>query len=81
MPRPRTTAPVQRTEVQHSEKGSSLKSVIEKVEIIKNSMKDLLREFQQVQEDLKLAEKVKRGTEREIETIRTQLRKIQNVSI
>ena len=60
---------------------SAVKSVIEHVEQIKDSLKGLIRDLSTIADMLKQAEKEKRVTDKEIESIRGKLRQIQNVNI
>ncbi len=60
---------------------SAIKSVIQQVEKIKDTLKDIVGEFSDLLASLKQAEKEKKGTEKEIESIRATLRTIQSVKI
>jgi DNA polymerase III sliding clamp (beta) subunit (PCNA family) len=60
---------------------SAIKSVILQVEKIKESLKEVIGEFNDVLASLKVAEKEKRATEKEIDSIRATLKTIQNVKI
>ena len=60
---------------------SAIKQVIQQVEKIKDALKDVIGEFSDVLASLKIAEKEKRTTEKEIEAIRTTLKTIQSVKI
>lgn len=60
---------------------SAIKSVILQVEKIKEALKEVIGEFNDVLARLKVAEKEKKATEKEIESIRTTLKTIQNVKI
>jgi DNA polymerase III sliding clamp (beta) subunit (PCNA family) len=64
-----------------SEQGSALKTVIAQVESIRESLKTMLQGFTNMTNTLKLAEKEKKATEKEIETVRVSVRRIQSVSI
>jgi hypothetical protein len=61
--------------------GSALTSVIGHVEKIRESLRTMLQGFNDVTTALKLAEREKKTTEKEIESVRASLRKIQNVTI
>jgi len=61
--------------------GSALKTVIEQVESIRESLKTMLQGFGEVSNALKLAEKEKKAQEKEIETVRASVRRIQSVTI
>ena len=61
--------------------GSALKTVIEQVDKIRESLKIMLLGFGDVTNALKLAEKEKKAQEKEIETVRASVRRIQSVSI
>ena len=61
--------------------GSALKTVIDQVEQIRESLKTMLQGFTNVTSALKQAEKEKRTTEKEIETVRASVRRIQSVTI
>jgi DNA polymerase III sliding clamp (beta) subunit (PCNA family) len=61
--------------------GSAYKSIAERVDQVKESLKGVLRELGTIADSLKQAEKEKRTSEKEIENIRSKLRQIQNVAI
>ena len=61
--------------------GSAVKSLVEHVEQIKDNLKEVIRDLNNVIDTVKLAEKERKSSEKEIETIRTKLRQIQSVAI
>ena len=61
--------------------GSAVKSLVEHVEQIKENLKGVIRDLNNVIDTVKLAEKEKRTNDKEIDAIRTKLRQIQNVTI
>lgn len=61
--------------------GSAVKSLVDHVEQIKDSLKTVIRDLTTVIDIVKTADKEKRSTEKEIEAIRAKLRQIQSVSI
>ena len=61
--------------------GSVIKSLVEHVEQIKENLKGVIRDLNNVIDTVKLAEKEKRTNDKEIDAIRTKLRQIQNVTI
>jgi hypothetical protein len=61
--------------------GSTVKSLVDHVEQIKESLKTVLRDLTTVIDAVKVAEKEKRTTDKEIDAIRSKLRQIQNVTI
>lgn len=65
----------------NGENGSVMKSLADKVEQIRETLKAVLRELGEVTDGLKQAEKEKKATDKEIEGFRANLRKIQNFSI
>ena len=75
---PRTSA---KTEPPKPAAPSSTSSLIGQVEKVKETLKTVIQDLSTVISSVKLAEKKKRGTEKEVETIRKQLRRIQNVTI
>ena len=75
----KTTAATTANETLASE--SAIKQVIQQVEKIKDALKDVISEFSDVLASLKIAEKEKRMTEKEIEAIRATLKTIQSVKI
>ena len=60
---------------------STVKSLVEHVEQIKDSLKGIVRELNTVIDTVKLAEKERKSSEKEIEAIRSKLRQIQSVAI
>ena len=78
MPKTTETNP---TETQPSTETSPVKAVIQHVENIKETLKGVLREFAEVMDGLKVIEKEKRATDKEIESVREKLREIQSVRI
>ena len=61
--------------------GSAVKSVVEHIDQIKDNLKAVIRDLNDVADSLKQAEKEKRTSEREIEGIRNKLLQIQKVTI
>jgi DNA polymerase III sliding clamp (beta) subunit (PCNA family) len=61
--------------------GSTIKSLVDHVEQIKENLKGVIRDLTTVIDAVKLAEKEKRTSDKEIDAIRSKLRQIQNVSI
>ena len=78
-PRKIQTQPTPGTEP--AQNGSAINSVIEHVEKIKETMKTMLQGFSDVTTALKQVEREKKATEKEIDSVRASLRKIQNVTI
>ncbi len=60
---------------------SAIKKVVDQIEKIKDTLKEVVGQFGEVLTILKAAEKEKKATEKEIESIRATLRTIQNVRI
>jgi hypothetical protein len=60
---------------------SPMRKAMQHIEKIKETLKSVLSEFSEVLDVLKKAEKEKKGTEKEIETIRSTLKQIQSVKI
>lgn len=67
------------TEIQAPE--SAIKSVVQQIEKIKDTLRDVISDFNEVIASLKTAEKEKKASDKEIESIRSTLRTIQNVKI
>jgi DNA polymerase III sliding clamp (beta) subunit (PCNA family) len=65
----------------NGENGSAMKTLADKVEQVRETLKSVLRELGEVTDGLKLAEKEKKATEKEIEGFRANLKKIQSFSI
>lgn len=61
--------------------GSVIKSLVEHMEQIKENLKGVIRDLNNVIDTVRLAEKEKRTNDKEIDAIRTKLRQIQNVTI
>jgi DNA polymerase III sliding clamp (beta) subunit (PCNA family) len=61
--------------------GSAVKSLVDHVEQIKENLKNVIRDLTTVIDAVKVAEKEKRTSDKEIDAIRTKLRQIQNVTI
>jgi hypothetical protein len=80
MPR-KTSIQTAAPENQPAQNGSALKTVIEQVDKIRESLKAMLQGFGEVSNALKLAEKEKKTQEKEIETVRASVRRIQSVTI
>ena len=78
MPKETQTSP---TETQPTTETSPVKAVIEHVENIKETLKGVLKEFAEVLDGLKVIEKEKRATDKEIASVREKLREIQSVRI
>ena len=78
MPKETPTNP---TETQPTTETSPVKAVIEHIEHIKESLKGVLKEFAEVMDGLKVIEKEKRATDKEIASVRQKLHEIQSVRI
>ena len=81
LPEPMTRfAPI---ETNHNGNGneSTVKSLVEHVEQIKDSLKGIVRELNTVIDTVKQAEKERKSSEKEIEAVRCKLRQIQSVAI
>ena len=76
MPRQTTVAPVN-----GEQQDSPLKQLLHQIENIKTTLKAVLADLSLAADVVKKAEKEKRITEKEIETIRGKVRDIQSVSI
>jgi len=61
--------------------GSTIRSLVDHVEQIKENLKNVIRDLTTVVDTVKAAEKEKRTTDKEIDAIRSKLRQIQNVTI
>jgi DNA polymerase III sliding clamp (beta) subunit (PCNA family) len=61
--------------------GSAVKSLVEHVEQIKENLKNVIRDLNGVLDTVKLAEKERKSSEKEIDAVRTKLRQIQSVAI
>jgi len=61
--------------------GSAIKSLVDHVEQIKENLKNVVRDLNSVIDTVKLAEKERKSSEKEIEAVRTKLRQIQSVAI
>ena len=70
-------------ETNHNGNGneSTVKSLVEHVEQIKDSLKGIVRELNTVIDTVKQAEKERKSSEKEIEAVRCKLRQIQSVAI
>ena len=81
-PEPMTTfQPAETQPANNNGNGSAVKSLVEHVEQIKENLKNVIRDLNGVIDTVKLAEKERKSSEKEIETIRTKLRQIQSVAI
>ena len=76
----KVTTPTPAT-VQPPETESAISKLIIQVDLIKDSLKNAVRDLNAVGDLLKLAEKEKKTTDKEIEIVRSKLRKIQTVTI
>ena len=76
MPKENTT-----TETQPTAEASPVKAVIEHIDQIRETLKGVLKEFAEVMDGLKVIEKEKRATDKEIASVREKLREIQSVRI
>ena len=61
--------------------GSTVKSLVDHVEQIKENLKNVIRDLNGLIDTVKLADKERKSSEKEIESIRTKLRQIQSVAI
>ena len=69
------------TETQPTTETSPVKAVIEHIEHIRETLKGVLKEFAEVMDGLKVIEKEKKATDKEIASVREKLREIQSVRI
>ena len=56
-------------------------SLVDQVEQVKESLKNVIRDLSAIVDAVKLAEKEKRASEKEVETARGVLKKLQSVSL
>jgi len=61
--------------------GSAVKSLVEQVEQIKENLKGVIRDLNTMVDAVKLADKERKSSEKEIEAVRSKLRQIQSVAI
>jgi DNA polymerase III sliding clamp (beta) subunit (PCNA family) len=78
MPRQTTVAPVNG---EHEQQDSPLKQLIQQIESIKTTLKNVVGDLNTALDVVKKAEKEKRLADKEIEAIREKVREIQSVSI
>ena len=76
----KTTTATEPAQSQEQE-NSAVKSLVEHIDQIKETLKGVLRELNDVADALKLAEKEKKATDKEIENVRNKLLQIQKVTI
>jgi DNA polymerase III sliding clamp (beta) subunit (PCNA family) len=81
MPRTAKTQTETTTTETSAAENNGAKSLVDQVEQIKEGLKNVVRDLTAVIDSVKLAEKEKRSSEKEIDAIRTKLRQIQNVTI
>jgi hypothetical protein len=74
------TAGTQTASTNTNSNGSSIKSLVDHVEQIKENLKGVIRDLATVIDAVKAAEKEKRTSDKEIDAIRTKLRQIQSVT-
>ena len=60
--------------------GSTVKSLVDHVEQIKENLKGVIRDLNSVLDTVKLADKERKSSEKEIEAVRSKFRQIQSVS-
>ena len=75
-----TFQPVE-THANNNGNGSAVKSLVDHVEQIKENLKGVIRDLNNMIDIVKLAEKERKSSEKEIEAIRSKLRQIQSVAI
>ena len=68
-------------ESSQSSNGSAVKSLVDHVEQIKENLKGIIRDLNNVIDTVKAADKERKSSEKEIEAVRTKLRQIQSVAI
>lgn len=61
--------------------GSAIKSLVDHVDQIKDTLRNVIRDLASLVDTVKQAEREKRVAEKEIEAIRTKLRQIQSVNL
>ena len=81
MPRGVKTATVTEPAQNQEQESTAVKSLVEHIDQIKETLKGVLRELNDVADALKLAEKEKKATDKEIENVRNKLLQIQKVTI
>ena len=64
-----------------AETESAISKLITELDQVKGNLKNVVRDLNNVGDLLKLAEKEKKTTDKEIEVVRSKLRKIQTVTI
>ena len=78
---PRTAPPAVSTPTDSNGHTSPVKPLMEKLDGLRDNLKDIVRELGDVSDLLKQVEKENKTTTREVEAVREKLRKIQNVAI
>jgi len=76
-----TKEPETSTQANNGNGTSAVKSLIEQVDQIKDTLRSAIRDLVSLVDTVKAAEKEKKATEKEIEAVRAKLRQIQNVSL
>ena len=75
------TKPANRTAPTNGEAPSSVRSVIDQIDGIKETLKAAVRQFGDVVDALRQVEKEKKANDKEVEGVREKLRAIQNVTL
>lgn len=73
--------PRETTEATKTTEPTPTKNALHQIDAIKDALKEAIRELTEVADALKQAEKEKKVTDREIDSIRAKLREIQSVKI
>ncbi len=77
MPKTTETTPTEATPIETS----PVKAVIQHIENIKDTLKGVLKEFNEALDCLKLLEREKKASDKEMDSVREKLREIQSVRI
>jgi len=77
----RESQPAQRTVPTNGEAASSVRSVIDQIDGIKEALKAVVRQFGDVVDVLRQVEKAKKTNDKEVEGVREKLRAIQSVTL
>jgi hypothetical protein len=75
---PRTAAKIEPTQTPEP---SPTTSLIGQIETIRDTLKNVIRDLNTLVDSVKLAEKEKRASEKEVQSVRTTLKKLQQVTL
>lgn len=70
-----------KSETKTPENGSALTKAVQQVEAVKDALREAIRGLNDVEDSLKLAQKERKATDKEIDSVRSTIKSLQKVQL